>query len=805
LDVTTLIQDLRFGVRMMAKTPVVSAVAILSLALGIAANASMFALANAFLFEPFPYADQERLVLFRSLRAGEPLELAGGVSVPNFREYVAASDAIEGAALYTTEFLNLTGLDVPEQLSVVAATPTLFDVLGVEPLLGRGFRPAEGVEGNGRVVVLHHDYWQARFLGDREVLGRSVTLGGEPHTIVGVMPPDFDLIPANIQALRPTDFEQERDNRANRGYTALARLGTGATVEQLQREIDPVAERQATEFPEANRGMQVMAQPLRSFFPGPTDTRLVQLLTAVTLFGLLIACVNVANLLLSRAEQRQTEVAVRTALGAPRGRILAQLLTESVAMGVVAGAIGLALAVWIVAWLRSALPAELPTAVFPELDPEVLLATLAISVLAGAVFGLAPALHSAGGNLRDSLGSGRGSTAGRRRRRLRNVFVIGEVAVALALLTGAGFMIQAFDQLVRADPGFDPGGLLTFRVTVLEDRYPEDADVAAYQRELVRALEAIPAVEGVALMSSLPRGFENPQRRYTVDGRPLPEPSELRTAGLQAVNPDYFATMRVPLVQGRLLDESDREDAERVALISRGLAAREFPNEDPLARSLTVAGESRRIVGVVENILQERMELAGRSGEQVYLPFAQLPLRDASFALRTSGDPAALASDVRAAIWSVQPDQPVAQVRTFEAHAAEALAGPRALSAFLVAIGGIALALAAMGIYGVMAHSVAQQQREISIRLALGAGRARVLAMVARSGLALVGVGLVLGLPLAFAMFRGTAAMMGLFSAEPGFVYPVGLGAALLAVAVVAILLPARRASAVAPATALKE
>jgi putative ABC transport system permease protein len=802
----TLIQDLMFGLRMMAKAPVVTVIAVLSLAAGIAANASMFSILNSFLYEPMPYGDQEEIVLLRSIRQGEDVELAGGLSIPNFRDYVEAASSIESATVYSIEPSNLTGLDVPEQLQVIVATPSVFDVFGVQPSLGRGFRPEEGVEGAGNVLVLEHDFWQRRFLGDREVLGRTVTLDGTAHTIVGVMPSGFDMIPANIHAFRPTDFADEMEDRASRGFLAFARLQDGATVEQLRLELDGPSQRLAAEYPESNRGQQVLVQTLREFFPGPTDAQLLKILTVVTLFGLLIACANVANLLLGRAEVRQKEVAVRTALGAGRGRIFRQLLTESVVMAVSAGAIGAILAIWVVGWLRTAMPPELPAAMMPELDPEVLIATLFVSVLAGVAFGLAPAFHAVGGNLRESLGNGaRGGTAGRRRKRLRNAFVIGEVAVALALLTGAGFMIQAFERLANDEPGFDPDGLLTFQIAVLDDRYVEDAEIVAYERELVRVLGEIPSAEGVALMSSLPRGRNNSQTSYTVDGRPLPEPTEEPTAGLQAVNAEYFLTMGIPLVQGRLLAESDREDGPMVAVVSESFVEVEFPEEDPIGKQITVRGESRRIVGVVANILQDRIALAGRDGEQIYLPISQFPLRNPSFALRAAGDPAVLAAEIRSAIWSVEADQPIAQLRTLEAHVNESLAGPRAISLFLMAMGLIALVLAAMGIYGVIAHSVAQQRREIGIRMALGARRGNVVSMVTRSGLTLVGVGLVLGLPLAFLMFRGTMSMLDLFAADVGFAYPAGLSAALLVVAVIATVLPARRASGVAPATALGE
>jgi putative ABC transport system permease protein len=801
-----LFQDVKFGFRMMARTPMVTLVAVLSLALGIAANASMFSMLNSFLFAPLPYADQEELVLFRTLRTGDDIEMAGGISVPNFRDIEVASRSIESSMVYTTELANFTGLDTPEQLTVVVATPSLFEVLGVQPALGRGFRPEEGADGSGNVVVLEYDYWQRRFLGDQDVLGRTITLDGSPYTIVGVMPEDFDMIPANVHAFRPSDFAGELENRGSQAFLAFARLSEGATASRLQLEVDGTARRLVEEYPDANRGMEFVVQTLREFFPGPTDTQLLKILTAVTLFGLLIACANVANLLLGRAEERQKEVAVRTALGAGRGRILRQLLTESVLMATSAGIVGSVLAIWVVGWLRTVMPAELPAALSPSLDVEVLIATLFVSILAGIAFGLVPALHSIGGNLRESLGNGvRGGTAGRRRRRLRNVFVIGEVAVALAVLSGSGFLIQAFDRLANDDPGFDPSGLLTFQLSVLEDRYEEDADIATYERELVRVLEEIPAVHGVAIMSSLPRSNGNPQTRYTVDGRPVPEANEQPRAGLQAVNAEYFATMDIPVREGRLLTDADREDSPNVALVSEALVARDFPNEDPIGQQISVRGRSRQIVGVVGDILQDRVALAGRAGEQIYLPIAQFPLRNPSFALRTSGDPAAIAADVRQAVWSVEADQPIARLRTLQAHIDESLAGPRSISLFLMVMGGIALALAAMGIYGVMAHSVTQQQREIGIRMALGAGRGDVVGMITRSGLVLVAVGVVGGLPLAYLMFRGTVTMLNLFNTELSFGYPIALSAALIGVAVLATVVPARKASGIAPVAALRE
>jgi putative ABC transport system permease protein len=804
---STLLQDVKFGVRMLLKAPVVSGVAALSLALGIAGNTTIFALLDGLLFEPLPYDDQDGLVLLRELRHGEGIEMSPGVSVPNYRDYVEASGSFADASLYTIDLQNLTGVDVPEQLQMVLTTPSLFEVLGVQPALGRGFRAEEGTDGLGNVVVLEHDYWETRFLRDPGVLGRSVTIDGVPLTVIGVMPEEFDLIPANVQAFRPTDFSDRLEARSGRGYIAVARLSPGATAEAVEIELTGVASRLEGEFPDSNRGWGLSVIGMRDFFPGPTDRKLFKILTLVTLFGLLIACANVANLLLSRAEERQKEIAVRIALGAGRRTVLRQLIVESVTLGVIAGLIGMGLATWVVKWTRTSMPAELPRAFMPELDPGVLAVTLLVSILAGIAFGLAPAFTAAGGELSEALGEGaRGGTAGRRRKRLRNLFVIGEFAVALALLTGASFLIQSFNSLSNSDPGFDPDGLLTFQLAVLEDRYADDLAIVTYQDELQRVLHEIPGVEGVAIMSSLPRGRGNPSSRYTVDGRPIPEPTEQPVAGLQSVNPDYFETLEIGLVQGRLLEASDRMEGQKVAVVSQAFVRREFPGDEPIGKGITLDGESWVIVGVVEDIMQDRIALAGSNGEAVYLPLAQRPLRNPSFALRTSvAEPSALAADVRRAVWSVEADQPVASLRPFEDHLAESLAGPRTLSTFLTGMAILALVLAAMGIYGVMAHTVAQQRREIGIRMALGAGRGSVVGMVTRSGLTLSGIGMLIGAPLVFVMYRGVLSAFGLFEAEVPLTYAYWVTAALAAVAFLSTYLPATRASGVQPVDALRD
>jgi len=366
--------------------------------------------------------------------------------------------------------------------------------------------------------------------------------------------------------------------------------------------------------------------------------------------------------------------------------------------------------------------------------------------------------------------------------------------------------MEAFDGIVRDDPGFEADGVLAFRLSVLEDRYAADAAVVAYERELVRVLEEVPGVESVAVMSSLPRSdFGNPMARYTIDGRSAPEINEQPLAHLQTVSADYFEALRIESLSGRLLGDADRADAPAVAVVSESFVAREFAGDDPIGQRVTVRGISREIVGVVENIVQERIQLAGRAGEQIYVPLDQAPSRTPAFGVRVDGDPSALAVDVRRAIWSVEPDQPIADLQPLQSHIDASLSGPRAIGVFLTAMGAIALTLAAMGVYGVMAHSVVQQRRDIGVRIALGARRGEVIASLARSGLARVAVGVALGLPIALLMFRGAASSLNLFEADVGLGYPLALGATLVGVAVLATLLPAGRASGVAPVVALKE
>ncbi len=663
-----LFQDLKFGIRMLGKTPVISSVAALSLALGIAAATAMFALASAFWLEPLPFGDQEGLVMIRELRHGESIDMAANASAPNFRDWRDAASNFSSMTAVDIRTANVTGVDMPEEIQIAVGTTNLFEVLQLQPAQGRAFRPEEGTPGTGDVVVITDRYWKQHFREDSGVLGQTLTLDGTPYTVIGVMPEDFEMLPAMVEVFRATDLVDEEE-RGSKGWMVFGRLQPEATVEQARSEITGIAARLETEYPEANRGWGVLVQPARQWFPGPTDAKLVMLLIAVSLFGVAIACANVANLLLSRAETRMKEIAVRTAIGAGRVRIVRQLLTESVLLGLVGGGVGTLIAVYVIRALNAAMPAELPQAFRPSLDVPTLLITVGIAVAAGILFGLAPALHAIRGNLKEALGDGsRGGTASRSRKRLRNVFVVGQIGVALALLTGAGELREVMNGLVFADNGFRADGLLTFQLTLPEYRYAEASDRLVFEEEMIRTLGSTPGVEGVAVMASLPRGRQNLNNFFQIEGREVEELNERPRTNWQSVNPDYFNTLEIPHLSGRLLEDGDREGATLVAVVNQEFARRFFPDEEVLGKRIELQGEYREIVGVVGNIMQSRIPFDGFVEPGVYLPMAQIPRRNPAVAIRASGNPTALVSDVRAAIRSIDPDQPITLVRTMEEH-----------------------------------------------------------------------------------------------------------------------------------------
>lgn len=799
----TLFHDLRFGLRMLAKTPFVSGVAALSLALGIAAATAMFALASAFWLEPLPFGDQEGLVLVRELRHGESIDMAAAASVPNFKDWKEASTTFSDMAAFTFGTANVTGVETPEEVQIAMGTPNLFDVLKLQPSLGRAFRPEEGTPGSGDVIVITHRYWERRFNLDPEVLGRVLMLDGTSYTVIGVMPEDFEMFPAMVEVFRPTDLADQED-RDSKGWLAFGRLHQGATVEQARAEITGVATRLEALYPEANRGWGVLVQPARQWFPGPTDAKLVMLLVAVSLFGVGIACANVANLLLSRAETRMKEIAVRAAIGAGRTRIVRQLLTESILLALVGGALGILLSVLVIRGLNAAMPAELPQAFRPSLDAATLLLTVAVAVGAGVLFGLAPAFHAVRGNLKEALGDGsRGGTASRSRKRLRSVFVVGQIAVALGLLTGARELREAMNSLVFADNGFRSEGLLTFQLTLPDYKYPEPADRLRFEEEMIRSLQTVSGVEGVAVMASLPRGRENVNSYFQIEGREVQELNERPTTNWQSVNPAYFATLGIPHVSGRLLEDADVASATLVTVVNQEFARRFFPEEGALGQRIEIQGAYREIVGVVGNIMQRRIPFDGFVEPSVYLPLAQVPLRNPAVALRCGGDPLQLVPDVRAALRAIDPDQPLTLVRTMEDHIEYEVAAMAFLARFVGALEVLAMFLSAIGIYGVMAHSVVQERREMGIRLAMGARSPQLVGMVTRRGLVLSFAGLALGVPLALWIHRAVLSTLSLFDADLGYGMALTGGALLALVAVGASYLPARSVASVEPTQAL--
>jgi putative ABC transport system permease protein len=799
----TFLLDLKFGFRMLAKTPVVSGIAALSLALGIAAATAMFAMASAFWLEPLPFGDQDGLILVRELRHGEQVDMAANAAVGNFKDWREAATTVSAMAAVDFNGENVTGVDMPEEILVAAGTPNLFEVLQMQPAQGRAFRPEEGTAGAGGVVVITDQYWERRFARDPEILGKTLTLDGIPHTVIGVMPQGFEMLPAGVQAFRPTDLAGV-DSRGSKGWLVFGRLRPGATVDQARAELTAVQARLETEYPDANRGWGVLVQNARKWFPGPTDAKLIFLLLAVSLFGVAIACANVANLLLSRAETRLKEVAVRSALGAGKARILRQLLTESVLLGLAGGGLGTLFSVYVIRGLGAAMPAELPQAFRPTLDLPSLLATVGIAVAAGILFGLAPALHATRGNLKEALGEGsRGGTASRNRKRLRNVFVVGQLAVALALLTGAVELREAMNSLVHADNGFNAKNVLTFQLSLPDYKYPETADIRGFQEEILRKIQEVPGASGVGLLSGLPRGRSIPNNFYSVEGQEYEDPNQRPRTNWDAVSPGFFETLEIPMVTGRSLSVLDREDSPLVAVVNQELVRRAFPNEDPLGKRIVLQGEPREIVGVVQNFMQRRIPFDGFVEPAAFLPAAQLPLRNAAFVIRTGVEPTALAADVRTAVWSVDPDQPVAQMRTLEEFIQVELAAPAFLGLFVGGLAALAMFLSGIGIYGVMAHTVLQERREMGIRLAVGARGRQLVGMVTRRGLILSAVGIALGTPMAILIHRAVLNTLSLFDADFGFGITFAAGGILAGVAVLASYIPARGAAKVQPTRAL--
>jgi putative ABC transport system permease protein len=807
----TLLKDFRFAARTLWKNRAVTIVAVAALALGVGANTAVFSVVNAALLKPLPYTDPERLVRLSEYSEKVP---AMSVSYPNFLDWREQQTSFELMAAVQPGSYNLSGEGEAERLAGSHVSPEFFKVLGVEPALGRSFTEEENRPGASRVAVISHGLWQRRFGSDPDILGRALTLNGEPYTVVGVTQRGF-VYGSPVDVYVPLGslvdrLMMMRDNHA--GIYVLARMKPGVTAEGALREMQTVVARLGAQYPDA-AGVAVALQPLSEFFVGNVRPALLVLLGAVGLV-LLIACANVANLLLARAAARGREIAIRTALGASRLRVMRQLLVESVLLSLAGGAAGLLLAVWGVDFLRTAAAQNLPPTAEVGLDANVLLFTLAVSLLTGLVFGLAPALQASRADLNSSLKEGaRSQTGGRSRQRVRSALVVTEVALSLLLLVGAGLLLKSFALLREAPLGFEPAGLLTMQVSRSVGKGQPPAGAVAYFDQLRERVGALPGVKAVAYADGLPQ-LGATVTIAGVDGRHRLEQYEGSLAVRYITSPGYLEAMGIRLIRGRFFDERDTLRTPRVAVVDEELARALFPGEDPVGQRLAgFAAEGvppAEIVGLVEHVNNYGVSQTETVKPQVYFALKQISEKAIGVVLggvfvtaRTEGDPAALAPAVRRESNAIDPAQPVYRVRTMEEVMAGSIATQRLSATLLTFFAAVALVLAAVGIYGVMSYAVTQRRHEIGVRMALGARPRDVMRMVVGQGMLLTLIGLVVGLAGALALTRVMSSLLYGVSATDPFVF-LTVPFALAAVALLANLVPARRAMRVDPLVALR-
>ncbi len=803
----TLWQDLWFGARVLLRRPSVTAIAILTLALGIGANTAIFTVVDAVLLRPLPYKDPSHLVLLQE----DSHQVPGmSISMADFDDWRTMNTVFDAMAPYQADSVVLTGMGDAERLQMRTITAGLFSTLGVQPILGRALTPDDDKVGAAPVVLLSDSFWSRKFGRDPSVIGRPLTLDGEVYTIIGVLPSShfhtsWRQFSAFSSLWRHEDTlggQARRDEHP--GIYAIAHLKPGVTIQQAQAQMHDIADRLAREYPKTNIGTTATVLPLLDAIVGDERPGLLVVMAAAA-FVLLIACANVANLMLARANERQKEMAIRAAMGASRPRLIRQLLTESMLLGIAGGILGLAAAYASVGVLTGMASANLPRVEDVSVDHRVLFFCMAASLLTALFFGIIPALQSSRTDVHDALKEGgRGTSAGAGRRRVRSLLVIAEIAISVVLLIGAGLMIKSLYRVLRADPGFEPAHAVAASFSMPDATYKDDSKKRQFVDQLVAKLSAVPGVQAAGLKNPLMGGW---QSGYLIQGRPLPQPGKGTSTDISRMTPGAFGAMGIRLIRGRYFTPFDNEKSENVCIIDSTFAQTEFPGEDPLGKHLAVSGTTEKpiwmnVVGVVSHTKNYGVDQPSRV--ETYVPFDQMPSGGGSIVIRYAGDLSGLTPSIHAAARALDPDVPVGPVRTLGEIVGDNTA-PRRLSVILLTIfAGLALALAAIGIYGVMSYVVTQRSHEIGIRIALGAEKRDVMRLVLGDGMSLLGIGVVAGV--AGALFLTRLVQSLLFQVRPTDVATfVSIPVILAAVAFFACYVPARRATQVDPIIALRD
>ena len=818
----SLLRDLRYGCRMLLKDPGPTIVAALALTLAIGANTAIFSVVNGVLLEPLHYADASRLVVLWQTNPSKGLKRFY-VSPPDYKDWTEQQHSFDQIAAYRPQPGVLTGRGVPEHVETAAVSPGIFRLLGENVKIGRTFFPDEDQPGKNRAVILSYGLWERRFGSDPSILGKSLTLDGKDYVVAGVTDPAFRLldtqseiwVPYTLDAKELLEMGENNAAAATRSamhtLKVIVHLKPGVSVEQARQEMQSIARGLERQYPDTNTGWSVSAIPLQQELVGNIGSTLITLLGAVG-FVLLIACTNVANLLLARTSSRQKEIAVRTALGAGQFRIVRQLLSESLVLSLVSGALGLMLAYWGVRALVMLGPSNIPRIEEISVDGRVLLFTLIVSILTGLLFGLGPAITASRAQINEVLKTaGRSSMASIRSRRVRNTLVVVEVAMSVVLLIGAGLMIRSFAELQRVNPGFRSDHVLTMRLTLPEARY-DGLHVAQFYQRLLERVKAVPGVETAGITRDVPFSGSDPSLNFIIEHRPALPTAQQPRAKFRAVSADYFAAMGVPLIKGRYFTASDGEQTPAVTIVNDTLARRNFPGEEVLGKRIQTGFDGSpwyTVVGVIGNV--KHAGLDAETNAEMYFPYLQVPAPLMSFVegtmtlvVRTNTEPSAMARSVGAQVQALDPEEAVFKVATMDELLDGSVAQPRFRTFLLGVFAAVALILAATGLYGVISYSVSQRSNELGIRAALGARDSDLLSLVLSEGARLAIVGVLIGLGLSFVLANAISNLLyGVKSHDP--LTFIAIPILLLAVALFASYVPARRATHTDPTVALRQ